>query len=86
MILDEPTASLDPQAEADLFGRSGSCSRALRCCSSRTASPMSARRTGSTFMDAGRVIEQGDHEALLARDGTYARLFPTSRPRRTQDA
>ena len=26
-------------------------------------------------MDKGRIIEQGSHEALLARDGVYAKLW-----------
>ena len=49
VILDEPTAALDPRAEQELFERIRyTARRAAPCCSSRTASPVSARPTAST--------------------------------------
>ena len=57
IVLDEPTASLDPRAEAELFDDARSCSAGRRSCSSRTASPASAPPIGSTCCSDGRVVE-----------------------------
>jgi len=75
VILDEPTASLDPRAEHDLFARI----RTLYA--GRTVLLISHRY--NTVRDAdhiyvladGQVIEHGHHDRLMARGGVYAELF-----------
>ncbi len=75
LILDEPTASIDAQAEAETFAslRRLAAGRAVVIVSHRFSTVASADRI--YVLDGGRVVEHGTHADLLANAGTYARLF-----------
>ncbi|NYE72165.1 ABC transporter ATP-binding protein [Microlunatus parietis] len=77
VILDEPTASLDPQAEAALFATLDDLrrDRTIVMISHRFSSVRSADRI--LVVDQGRLIEHGTHDQLLDLDGHYARLYRT---------
>ena len=77
LILDEATSALDSHSEALI-------EQALdRLLPGRTtliiAHRLSTIRRANTilYIEAGRVLEMGSHEALLARGGAYARLHAT---------
>lgn len=79
MVLDEPTASLDPRAEHNLFRRFASLDRAalgggvLVLASHRFAGVAQADQI--LVMDGGRIVDRGRHADLVARGGLYARLY-----------
>ena len=75
VILDEPTSSLDPLAEAELFQRFKELikGRSAIIISHRFSTVQMADRI--YVMDRGRVVESGTHQALLERDGLYARMY-----------
>jgi ATP-binding cassette, subfamily B, bacterial len=75
VVLDEPSASMDPRAEARLFAhlREIVAGRSVLFVSHRFSTVRSADRI--YVMEQGRVVEHGDHDTLMALDGTYAELF-----------
>lgn len=76
LILDEPTAALDPIAEAEIY------SRLNDIVEDRTAVYISHRLSSCKFCDeiavfeGGQIVQQGSHDALLAEEnGTYSTLW-----------
>jgi ATP-binding cassette subfamily B protein len=89
MLLDEPTAALDPRAEHELFERHTELTTAARA---RGAVTVLVSHRYSTVrmadhivvLEDGRVAQEGDHDTLVARDGPYRRSFE-AQARRYQD-
>ena len=81
LILDEPTASLDPMAEQEIFNRFDT----LR--SDKTTIFVSHRLSSATIADKiivlenGKLIECGHHTELMAQRGKYYELFSTQAKR-----
>ena len=75
LILDEPTASLDVRAEAELFERFLDLTRGITTIlvSHRLSSVRHADRI--VVIDGGRVVEDGTHDALIRAGGRYARMY-----------
>ncbi len=75
VILDEPAASLDPRAEAELYASMHRlfAGRGVLLISHRFASTRTADRI--YVLRDGRIQEQGDHSELMAAGGYYAELF-----------
>jgi ATP-binding cassette, subfamily B, bacterial len=75
VVLDEPTASIDPEAEMEIFGR-------LREIAKNATALLIAHRFSTVriadhiiVMENGRLVEEGNHESLMRAEGMYAHLF-----------
>ena len=75
LILDVPTAALDPIAENDIY---------MKYCemtANKTSVFISHRLASTRFCDRiifvadGAITEEGTHDELLAKNGAYAKLF-----------
>ena len=85
LILDEPTASLDPMAEQEIFNQFD------RLRSDKTTIFVSHRLSSATVaskiavLEYGKLIEEGDHRTLMAKRGRYYELFSTQAKRYVTD-
>ena len=81
VVLDEPTANLDPPTEAALFARYARTARELGAAYGTITLLVSHRfstvRTAEVIvvLEDGQAIESGSHEQLIAARGQYAELF-----------
>ncbi|MFH1667449.1 MAG: ABC transporter ATP-binding protein [Candidatus Komeilibacteria bacterium] len=74
MILDEPTASIDAEAEMKIFDElETNTNRSVIVVSQRYSTVKNADKI--IVIDDGEIIEEGNHKQLMAADNTYARLF-----------
>ncbi len=75
LVLDEPTAALDPIAENDIYRKYSDMT------AGKTSVFISHRLASTRFCDRilfiadGGIAEEGTHEELLAKGGAYAELF-----------
>jgi ATP-binding cassette subfamily B protein len=75
LVLDEPTASLDAEAEHYVFERFRELARGRTTIIISHRFPTVRRADRIVVLEGGRVVEQGTHDALLADRGRYARMF-----------
>jgi ATP-binding cassette subfamily B protein len=75
LVLDEPTAAMDAQAEADIFEhfRLLAKGRITILISHRFSTVRMADQIA--VLDRGRIVESGSHEQLMQLNGRYAHLF-----------
>ena len=75
MVLDEPTAALDPIAESEIYDSY------LKFSENKTAIFISHRLASTRFSDrillleGGKIVEEGTHKELMTRGQRYAEMF-----------
>jgi ATP-binding cassette subfamily B protein len=75
LILDEPTAALDARSELEVFERFSelTAGKMALLISHRFSTVRMADRI--VVLEGGRLVEEGDHAALMALGGRYAEMF-----------
>ncbi|MFH1561295.1 MAG: ABC transporter ATP-binding protein [Patescibacteria group bacterium] len=75
LVLDEPTSAIDAKAEYEIFQKVQSLQKdkTVIIISHRFSTVRNADRI--LVLNNGKIIEEGDHQQLIKKDGLYAELF-----------
>ncbi len=75
LVLDEPTAALDAEAEKAVFDRFRALTKGRTTILISHRFPTVRMADRIIVIEGGRLLEQGSHEQLVAAQGRYAKLF-----------
>ncbi len=75
LVLDEPTAAMDAEAESEIFNRLAEVTKEQMVILISHRFSTVRRANNILVLEQGEIIEQGTHEELLSAKGTYEHLF-----------
>ena len=75
LLLDEATSALDSEVEASIQGSLNTLMQGKTVIAIAHRLSTIAAMDRLVVLDQGRIVEEGDHRALLANGGLYARLW-----------
>jgi ATP-binding cassette subfamily B protein len=75
ILLDEPTSSMDPWAEADWYGRLKTLAESRTVIMATHRPTIAMRADLIHVMKDGEIVESGTHDELVGRNGLYARSW-----------
>lgn len=79
ILLDEPTASLDPISERKIYMKSKQIFQGKTTLFITHRLGAISQMDKILVLDQGRLVEQGSHEELMRADGIYRKLYQTQR-------
>ena len=75
LILDEPTASMDPRAESELYASFLKMMRSHTCIVVSHRLAIAKQCDQIIVLDKGQIVQKGSHDELLSERGLYQEMF-----------